>query len=108
MIIISLSGFASVIQIVRIALKKQPLNYKNFILLTGLLAIFIGLLVFPIEDYQTVQLLESADKYSFAFSPGYFYQTLIPMFYGLFWFLISLAGWVYFKIKPEPIDNYTN
>jgi hypothetical protein len=107
MILISISGFASVLLIARIALGKQNRNDRNYILGAGLFALFLGLLVFPIENYQTVQLLESAGKYSFSFSPGYFYQTLVPLFYGLFWFLVSLIGWTHYKIKAQAGDNYT-
>ncbi len=101
MILISLSGLAGVIQMIRINRVEHTRKDRNFILGAALFSIFVGLLVFPIESFQVLQLMKTVDKYGFSISPGGFYITLVPMFYGLLWFLILLSGWLYNRRKAK-------
>lgn len=100
MIVITISGLVGAIQIGRIANGKQIPKERDFILGTGLFALFVGLLAFPIETFQMLQTMQAAGEYEPSIVMGGFYITFVPMFYGFFWFLILLSGWLYHKRKP--------
>ncbi|HBX66834.1 MAG TPA: hypothetical protein DEG32_12035, partial [Balneolaceae bacterium] len=78
---------------------QQTRKDRSYILGTGLFALIVGLLVFPIETFQMLDTIKSAGDKQPSIVMGGFYILLVPMFYGLFWFFISLAGWLYHKRK---------
>ena len=99
MIVITISGLAGVIQIIQINSIQQTPKDKSYILGTGLFALFVGLLVFPIQTFELLEVVKAAGDQQPSFVMGGFYVSFVPMFYGLFWFLTSLAGWFYYKRK---------
>lgn len=101
MIVITVSGLIGVIQIFRIAVGNQAPTDRNYILGTGLFALFVGLLVFPIETFQMIQTIKVAGASGPSIVMGGFYITFVPIFYGLFWFFISFSGWLYYKRKVD-------
>ena len=99
MIVITISGLTGLVKIIRDNSTQQTLKDRSYILGTGLLALFVGLLVFPIETFQMLEAVKAAGDHQPSIVMGGFYITFVPMFYGLFWFFISLAGWLYHKRK---------
>lgn len=99
MIVITISGLAGLIKIIRVNTTRQTRKDRSYILGTGLFALFVGLLVFPIQSFQILEAVKAAGDQQPSIVMGGFYLTFVPMFYGLFWFLISLAGWLYYKRK---------
>ena len=99
MIVITISGLAGLIKIIRVNSTQQSQKDRSYILGTGLFALFVGLLVFPIQSFQMLEAVKAAGDQPPSFVLGGFYLTFVPMFYGLFWFFISLAGWLYYKRK---------
>jgi hypothetical protein len=99
MTLITILGLAAVIQIARIAPKGKTQKDRSFILGAGLFAWFVGLLVFPIETFQMLQIMKAAGEFGPSIVMGGFYITFVPFFYGLFWFLIALAGWFFYKSR---------
>ena len=99
MIVIPISGLAGFIKIIRVNSTQQSQKDRSYILGTGLFALFVGLLVFPIQTFQMLEAVKAAGEQQPSIVMGGFYISFVPMFYGLFWFLISLAGWFYYKRK---------
>lgn len=99
MIVITISGLAGVIQIVRIVVGKQLPTDRDYILSSGLFALFVGLLVFPVESFQLIKTMKAAGETEPSIVMGGYYITFVPMLYGIFWFIILLAGWLYFRRK---------
>lgn len=97
MIVITVSGLIAAVQIARIALGRRTQKDKSLILGAGLFALFVGLLVFPIESFQMLEAIKAAGGQSPTIAMGGFYISFVPMFYGLFWFLVSLVGWLKYK-----------
>jgi protein-S-isoprenylcysteine O-methyltransferase Ste14 len=99
MSVITIAGLAGVIKIIRTHSTQQSRKDRSIILGAGLVALFVGLLVFPIQSFQMLEAIKAAGDRQPSFVMGGFYISFVPMFYGLFWFLISLAGWLYYKRK---------
>lgn len=95
MVVITISGLVGVFQTVRIATGYRSTTNRGSILSAGLFALFVGLLVFPVEVFQLIQTINLAGENSPSIVPGGLYITFVPMLYGLFWFLISFLGWLY-------------
>jgi len=95
---ITIAGLAGVIKIIRTNSTQQSRKDRSIILGAGLVALFVGLLVFPINSFKMLEAVNAEDA-QVSFVMGGFYISFVPMFYGLFWFLISLAGWLYYKRK---------
>lgn len=103
MIVITISGLAAVFKIIRINSTQQTKIDRSFILGAGLFALFTGLLVFPIQTFQMLDAAKVAGEKQPSIVMGGFYLSFIPMLYGLFWFLISLAGWLIYKRKTTTV-----
>jgi hypothetical protein len=88
---------AGVIQIVKIDANKQTKKDRRLILGAGLFALFVGLLVFPIQTFHMLEAIKAAGEQQPSIVMGGLYISFVPMFYGLMWFLISLAGWLFYK-----------
>ncbi|GAA5522190.1 hypothetical protein LQ318_10585 [Aliifodinibius salicampi] len=99
MIVITLSGLASVVKFVRVNATQQTPKDRSYILGTGLFALFVGLLVFPIQIFQMLEAVQAGGEQRPSVVMGGIYLTFVPMLYGLFWFLISFGGWLYCKRK---------
>jgi len=99
MIAITISGLAGIVKITRTNSTQQTRKDRSYILGTGLFALFVGLLVFPIQSFQMLEAVKATGGQQPSIVMGGFYITFVPMFYGLFWFLISLVGWLYYKRK---------
>lgn len=92
MIIITISGLVGVVKMIRVDSNQQTRKDRNYILGTGLFALFVGLLVFPIQIFQMLEAVQAGGEQRPSVVMGGIYLTFVPMFYGLFWFLISFAG----------------
>ena len=103
MMLITLAGVAAVDQIIRIAVDQTKKEKRNVILSAGLTALFIGLLVFPIETFYMLYAIKAAGDSAPSIVLGGFYTSFIPLFYGLFWFIISFTGWLFYKSKTANI-----
>ncbi len=84
---------------IRVDSTQQTPKDRNYILGAGLFALFVGLLVFPIQTFQMLEAVQAAGEQRPSVVMGGIYLTFVPMFYGLFWLLISFAGWLYCKRK---------
>lgn len=101
MTIITIFGLVSVVKIIGINFTQQTQKDRSYILGTGLFALFVGLLVFPIQYFQMLEAVKASGGQQPSIVMGGFYITFVPLFYGLFWFFISLAGWLYYKRKAS-------
>ena len=99
MIVITISGVVSLVKLTSSNSTQSTQKDRSHILGAGLFALFVGLLVFPIESFQMLVAIKAAGDQQPSVVMGGFYLTFVPMFYGLFWFLISLGGWLYHKRK---------
>lgn len=99
MIVITFSGLAGLVKIIRMNSTQQTRKDRSFILATGLFALFVGLLVFPIQSFHMLEAVKAAGEQQPSIVMGGFYISFVPMCYGLFWFLMSLAGLLYYKRK---------
>lgn len=99
MIIITLSGLAVIINIVRVATNGKVKGDPKLILVPGLVALIVSLSIYPIEAILMVRDLSNAENPAIAIVPGGFYVVLVPILNGIFWFLISLIGWGFFRKK---------
>lgn len=99
MIVITISGLAGLVKLIMSNSTQSTQKDRSYILGAGLFALFVGLIVFPIETFQMLEAIRAAGDQQPSIVMGGFYLTFVPMFYGLFWFLISLAGWLYYKRK---------
>lgn len=99
MIVITISGLAGLVKLIMSNSIQSTQKDRSYILGAGLFALFVGLIVFPIETFQMLEAIRAAGDQQPSIVMGGFYITFVPMFYGLFWFLISLAGWLYYKRK---------
>jgi hypothetical protein len=103
MMLITLAGVVAVGQIIRIAVDQAKKEKRNVILSAGLTSLFVGLLVFPIETFTMLHVIKAAGDSVPSIVLGGFYTSFIPLFYGLFWFLISFAGWLFYKSKTSSV-----
>ncbi len=103
MTIITLSGIAVIINIIRVAVNDKIKRDLKLVLASGLVALIVSLSIYPIESILLVRELSNAENVAVSIVPGGFYIGLVPILYGIFWFLISLMGWIFFKKRSAQV-----
>ena len=65
---------------------------RRTIFRSGILALFIGLMVFPLATLNAIEAIEMSREEGgqMAIVAGGYYMLFVPFFYGGFWFMISL------------------
>ncbi|MDX1640032.1 MAG: hypothetical protein R3281_18885 [Balneolaceae bacterium] len=105
MFVITAAGIAVTVESVRLARAGSGRKGSKKILGAGLLALFTGLLVFPVESVQMMQALNTAGEIDPSVVMGGFYVAFVPLGCGFFWFLASMIGWLYLNSKvPDTAD----
>lgn len=99
MIIITFSGIAVIVNVIREKMNPSVKRDPKLILVSGLIALIVSLSIYPIEVAMLVRDLSNAEDVSVAIVPGAFYVGLVPILYGMFWFIISLANYIFFWKK---------
>lgn len=101
MIIITFSGIAVIVNVIREKMNPSVKRDPKLILVSGLIALIVSLSIYPIEVAMLVRDLSNAEDVSVAIVPGAFYVGLVPILYGMFWFIISLANYIFFWKKLQ-------
>ncbi|MTI89252.1 MAG: hypothetical protein FH748_14955 [Balneolaceae bacterium] len=96
--VISFTALIVLLQLGGIIMMENSQRARSIILGCGLFSLFVGLLVFPVEAFELLSIMDEYDGEGFAITGGFF-LTFIPMIYGLFWMLVSTTIWGIYKRK---------
>lgn len=97
MILLTITGIATVILSVKLLKEKSNSVIRSQILGLVLINIIIGVIGQSIGVIQVLQMLKSAGEVPPVLISGGLKSTFIPFIYAVFWALIGTATWLYSK-----------